>query len=138
MNILEGKVTALDRTSHVSGTDSRTSTTHIAIFKLDNEPILLRSSFPPMINEGDYVKVVGEKSPGQFTAIACKNITTNWMTPVKCQTGAKFGLSALIIFTLLFSLFGSIFIFMPLILTYLLYRVIKHDSMFTKANKLLG
>ena len=102
MKAIEGILEDLDRSSHVSGTEDSTSTTHISIFKIGEYRVLLKSKSPAMISNGDTVRVVGIESPGQFTGIACKNLTTNWSTQFRGQGCAKF----ILIFFILILLWG--------------------------------
>jgi hypothetical protein len=82
---ISGKVQGFERTTQVSGTTQRTSTTHLSLFRLGTERMILRSSVPSMISEGDDVVVAGIQSDGQFTGLACKNQTTGWVTPLVQQ-----------------------------------------------------
>lgn len=104
---LDGIVSNFERTIQVSGggeTGPRTS--HVSIFCVAGERVLLKTSAPAMLADGDHVKLVGMSQQGQFTAEACKNLTTGWTT-----TPTKLGcvITALIILTSIGILLNMIF-----------------------------
>lgn len=80
MQTLSGKVTRPRHTTEVSGSGDRdsssVSTTHIATFRIDNQPVVVRSSSVIQIEDGDEVKVAGEIKKGTLRADAYRNLTT--------------------------------------------------------------
>ncbi len=124
--VIEGVISGLDRTNHVSGggdTESRTS--HISIFVLSGERVMLTTNYPAMIADGDHLRLVGAPTPGKFSAIVCKNLTTGWETTLKTQGCAKAFLIVFIIFGILATLLFPLFIIIPIILGVILFMVIK-------------
>lgn len=136
--VIEGVVADLDRTSQVSGGGStNATTTQIAIFQLNTERVILKSKFPAMISNGDHLRLSGIKAQGQFTAIACKNLTTGWSTSFKRQGCAT---TILIIFTLIGLCLTWIFplaIIFPVMTIIFLLMIIKADSNYKRAHFLL-
>lgn len=115
-----------------------TTTTHISIFSLSGERVLLKTKYPAMIADGDHLKLVGIRGQGQFTAIACKNITTGWMTAFERQGCAisfliGFGLVG-IAFTLIFPLF----IIMPFFAGAIVFWIMKADARIETAHMMLN
>jgi hypothetical protein len=76
MEIKQGSVSKLRASIEVSGNDQSTSTSHVANFLLGTQAVVLRSSDPAAINEGDSVRVAGTISKGLFRALAYHNETT--------------------------------------------------------------
>ena len=76
MEIRQGVVSKLRASIEVSGNDQSTSTSHVANFLLGPQAVVLRSSDPAAINEGDSVRVAGTISKGLFRALAYHNETT--------------------------------------------------------------
>lgn len=138
-SLIDGIISGLDRTTQVSGGgDTMTSTTHISIFRLAGDRVLLKTKYPAMIADGDHLKLVGVRGQGQFTAIACKNITTGWTTTFQkqgCAISALIGFSLVgIVFTLIFPLF----IFMPIFSGAILFWILKTDAKIKAANMMLN
>lgn len=136
--LIDGIISGLDRTTQVSGGgDSMTTTTHISIFNLAGERVLLRTQSPAMIADGDQVRLAGVRGQGQFTAIACKNVTTGWMTECKKQGCA---ISALIVFGLIgivFTIIFPLFFFMPAVVIVALVLVMRADARLKTAHMML-
>lgn len=135
--LIDGIITGLDRTTQVSGGET-TSTTHISIFSLSGDRVLLKTKYPAMIADGDHLRLAGVRGQGQFTAIACKNMTTGWTTTFKRQGCAMsmligFGLVG-IVFTLIFPLF----IFIPIFSVAVLFFIMRADSRMKTAHTMLG
>ena len=115
-----------------------TTTTHISIFSLLGERVLLNTKYPAMIADGDHLRLVGVRGQGQFTAIACKNTTTGWITTFKKQGCAMsvligFGLVG-IVFTMIF----PIFIFVPIFAGAILFWIMKTDARMKTAHVMLN
>jgi len=128
LTLIDGNISNLDRTTQVSGGgDTVASTTHISIFSISGERVLLKSKQPAMIADGDHVRLAGVQTQGQFTAIACKNMTTGWTTKFKrqgCAMSALIGFGLIgIVFTLIFPLF----IFMPIFSAVVLFFILRAD-----------
>lgn len=134
---IDGIISGLDRTTHVSGGEN-TSTTHISIFSLSGERILLKTKFPAMIADGDHLKLVGIRGQGQFTAIACKNITTGWTTTFKSQGCAMFALVGFGLVGVVFTLTFPPFIFMPIFSVAVLRFIMRADSRLKTAHMMLN
>ncbi len=81
---LEGVVSSLRLTTQVSGGgETNATTTHIALFALGETRVELRLLTPPVIFEGDRVRVAGSAGNGVFSALACRNLTTGWLSPAE-------------------------------------------------------
>ena len=137
--LIDGVISGLDRTTQVSGGgDTMTTTTHICIFSLLGERVLLRTKFPAMIADGDYLKLVGVRGQGQFTAIACKNITTGWETTFKRQGCAMTLLIGVGIVGVVFTLIFPPFVFMPIFAGAILLWIMKADARIRSAHIMLN
>ena len=137
-DVLEGQIANLERSMEVTGmSDGPTSTKQMAIFTLGTERVLLSSASPAMIANGDQVKVVGKITPGQFTAIACKNLTTGWTTTYQQQGLVRKLLVFLIVVTTATSICFLPGLLVPAGLGYLLSKVIEHDNHRKAAHDLL-
>jgi len=135
---IEGMISGLERTTHVSGGgETRTTTQHIAIFRLSGERVILMINEPAMIDDGDVLRVVGQPGQGQFTAIACKNLTTGWTSKSKGNGCAKIALMLFAAIAVGLTCFLPIFFFMPIIVCYALIRIIRADARIKKAHLLL-
>ncbi len=136
--VIEGVISGLDRTTQVSGGgDTLTSTTHISLFQLSGERVLLKTNFPAMIADGDQLRLVGVRGQGQFTAIACKNITTGWATTFQRQGCA---MTALIVFGVVgfgFTLIFPLFVVMPVFSAVGIFWLWKANSRLAKAHAML-
>ena len=136
--LIEGIVSGLDRTTQVSGGGNSTTTTHLSIFSLSGERVLLKTKYPAMIADGDQLRLAGVRGQGQFTAIACKNLTTGWTTTFKrqgCAMSALIGFGLVgIVFTLIFPLF----IFMPAFAGAILFWIMKADARLKTAHMMLN
>jgi hypothetical protein len=136
--LIDGIISGLDRTTHVSGGgDTGTTTTHISIFSLLGERVLLKTKQPAMIADGDYLRLVGVRGQGQFTAIACKNITTGWATTFKRQGCAMTALIGFGIVGILFTLIFPLFVFMPIFSGVILFWIMKSDARIQSAHIML-
>jgi len=133
---ISGEVEDLERSTHVTGVSHRTSTTHLSIFKVDTHRVILRTSAPSVIANGDRVVLAGAHANGQFTALACKNLTTNWVSPLKQQGCAFTALIGMAVIS--FSLF---FLVLPVIFgglcVFLAYKVKKYDNTLRRAHELV-
>ena len=98
---------------------------------------MLRTDSPAMIADGDHLKLVGVRSPGQFSAIACKNLTTGWVTSLKTQGCAMALLIVFLIFGIIATLFFPLFIIMPIFSGVILFFVVRSDSEMKRAYKML-
>ena len=85
LELVKGIVEDFERTTQVTGGQNRTSTTHLSIFKIGSNRIILKTSVPSLISNGDEVFVAGLYDNGQFTALACNNLTANWISPLRQQ-----------------------------------------------------
>jgi len=135
--LIDGIISGLDRTTHVSGGEN-TSTTHISIFSLLGERVLLKTRYPAMIADGDHLRLAGVRGQGQFTAIACKNITTGWMTTFKRQGCAMFALIGFGLVGIVFTLIFPLFIFMPIFSVAVLFFIMRADSRLKTAHMMLN
>jgi hypothetical protein len=135
--LIDGIISGLDRTTHVSGGEN-TSTTHISIFSLLGERVLLKTRYPAMIADGDHLRLAGVRGQGQFTAIACKNITTGWMTTFKRQGCAMFALIGFSLVGIVFTLIFPLFIFMPIFSVAVLFFIMRADSRLKTAHMMLN
>src|SRR5690349_10430015 len=102
--VLEGVVSGLQRTTHVSGGsgESAARTTHICIFSLGSHRVELKLPSVAPIADGDQVRLAGSMQPGLFSAIACRNLTTGWIS-------SGTGRGCTIAFAVFFACFGLVF-----------------------------
>ena len=137
--LIEGTISNLDRTTQVSGGgDTMTTTTHISIFSLLGDRVLLKTKYPAMITDGDHLRLAGVRGQGQFTAIACKNMTTGWMTTFKRQGCAMSVLIAFGMVGIVFTLIFPLFIFMPIFVIAVLFFIMRADSRLKTAHMMLN
>lgn len=136
---IDGIISGLDRTTQVSGGgDTMTRTTHISIFSLLDERVLLKTDYPAMIADGDHLRLVGVREPGQFTAIACKNVTTGWVTTFKRQGCAMAALAGFGVVGLVFTLIFPLFVFMPIFAAVVLFLLNRAHARIKKAHTMLN
>lgn len=140
--LIDGIISGLDRTNHVSGGgETMARTSHISIFSLAGERVMLTTNYPAMIADGDHLKLVGIRSQGKFSAIACKNLTTGWATTLATQGCAKIMLSTFfivpILATWLFPWFG-LMLFMSIFAGVFLFILIRNDTRMKRAYKMLN
>ncbi len=78
METLEGTVSHLQNTVSVSGggNDTRSTTTYIALFRLDGQPVQFRCGKPIPFADGDRVKVAGRRRAADLYAYAARDLTT--------------------------------------------------------------
>jgi hypothetical protein len=135
---IEGIVSDLDRTTHVSGGgDTMSRTTHISIFSLDNERVILSTICPAMIKNGDSVCVAGTRAKGQFSAIACRNLTSGWITNYHKQGCAKVMLIFFTLIGLIFTYIFPLFIFMPLFSGFFLVQLIRSSMRYKHVHEMV-
>lgn len=135
--LIDGIISGLDRTTQVSGGE-KTSTTHISIFSLSGERVLLKTKYPAMIADGDHLRLVGIRGQGQFAAIACKNMTTGWMTTFKMQGCAMSALIGFGLVGIVFTLIFPPFIMMPIFAVAVLFFIRRADSRLKAAHAMLN
>jgi hypothetical protein len=75
MEKLKGKIKHVRFSAEVSGGEKNTSTSHIAIFKLDNKPVELKLPGSILIEDGDNILVAGKTKNGLFKALAYNNLS---------------------------------------------------------------
>jgi hypothetical protein len=139
LTLIDGIISGLDRTTEVrGGGDRMTSTTHISIFSLSGERVLLKTKYPAMIGDGDHLRLAGVRGQGQFSAIACKNMTTGWMTTFErqgCAMSALLGFGAVgIVLSMIFPLF----IPMPILAVAILFLIMRADSRLKTAHMMIN
>jgi hypothetical protein len=121
--LIEGIISGLDRTTQISGGgETSATTTHISIFNLLDERVLLKTESPAMIANGDHLKLVGVRGQGQFTAIACTLAAVS-----------AFGLIGII-----FTYISPIFIFLPMIIAGILFWLLKTGAKMKAAHQMLN
>ncbi|MBT63333.1 MAG: hypothetical protein CML13_09005 [Puniceicoccaceae bacterium] len=134
--IISGMAEDLERSTEVQGTSQRTSTTHLSMFVVDGQRVLLRTATPSVISNGDQVELAGTLSNGQFHALACKNLTANWISPLRQQKVAFAVLicmavvSFLSFFLVLPIIFGGVCIFFAI-------KLKKHDDRLKQAHQMI-
>ncbi|NWK56908.1 hypothetical protein HW115_14890 [Verrucomicrobiaceae bacterium N1E253] len=130
---MRGVVEGFERTTHTSGTSNRTSTTHLSLFRIGQNHVLLKTSIPSVIANGDEVLIAGMNINGQFQALACRNVTTNWTSPL-VQQGCVF-IALIVMAVVSFSLF---FLVLPILMgcgcIFFAYKVKKHDKLLQEAH----
>ncbi len=144
--VIEGIISGLDRTNHISGGgETMARTSHISIFNLSGERVILTSNYPAMIADGDHLKLVGVRGQGLFSAIACKNLTTGWMTTFKTESCAKIMLSLVIIGSILVNILViyffpafSITLIVPIIFGVFLFMIIRSEARMKRAYNMLN
>ncbi len=123
--VIKGIVSGLERTTHVSGGDTMSRTTHISIFTLDNDRVILSTAYPAMIQDGDLVCVAGTRGKGKFSAIACRNLTSGWTTNYPKEGCTKIVMIVFILIGLVLTFISPLFIVMPLVCGLLLVQTIR-------------
>ena len=77
MKTIRGTVSKLRFTTEVRGggtnNSQHVSSSHIAVFHLDAQPVRLESASAQILNEGDTLAVAGELENGTFQALAYRN-----------------------------------------------------------------
>lgn len=78
MDTAQGTVSNCQHTIKVSGgaNNTSTSTTYIALFRVNGRPVQFRSSQPSSVSDGDNVAVAGLMWGQSLDALACRNLTT--------------------------------------------------------------
>lgn len=133
---IRGMVEDFERSTQVSGTQNATSTTHLSMFKIGSDRVLLKTTVPSVVSNGDEVVLAGAHANGQFHALACQNLTAGWMSPLKqqgCAFAALIGMatvSFLMSFLILPFFFGGVCIFFAC-------KVKKHDKTLRRAHQLV-
>ncbi len=136
LTVVKGIIEDLERSTDVHGTGNRTSTTHLSIFTVDTQRVILRTSTPGVLASGDNVALAGTRSNGQFHALACNNTTANWISPLKqqgCAFSALIGMSIvslLLFFMVIPIIFGGACIFFAV-------KVRKRDNTLKKAHQMI-
>ena len=133
---IQGVVENFERSTDTRGGSNHTSTTHLSMFKVGSDHVLLKTIIPSVIANGHEVVLAGMTVNGQFQALACRNLTTNWISPLKQQ---GFAFVALICIAILsFSFFFFIIpIFMGGGCVYLALKVKKHDALLQQAHNMI-
>lgn len=75
MQKIDGIASKVRFSTKVSGGENSTSTTQIAIFEIDKQPVELELPDSIMISDGDIISVTGRTKNGLFKALAYKNQT---------------------------------------------------------------
>jgi hypothetical protein len=98
--------------------------------------VVLQTTTPSIISNGDEVILAGTNVNGQFMALACKNLSANWTSPLRHQ-GCVFAalvcfavVSFLMFFLVLPILFGLICLFFA-------YKTKKHDRVLRRAREMI-
>lgn len=139
LSLIEGTIYELDRTTHVSGGgSSAATTTHMSMFTLSGERVILRSKIPAMINNGDQLKLAGLRRQGEFSAIACKNISTGWATKFRRQGCASIALITVGFIGIIFTCIFPLFIFMPVVCLIILILIFRTDNRLKKAHQMIN
>jgi len=133
---ISGVVEDFERTTHVSGVQQRTSTTHLSIFKVDSHRVMLKTSAPSVISDGDKVILAGTQTNGQFTALACNNLSANWISPLKQQGCAFAALICVAVFSFLM-FFLVIPIIFGVVCIFLACKINKSDNILREAHQLV-
>ena len=135
--LLKGAARDIERSTHTSGSpNTLTTTTQLTLFKVGDARVILRTLAPAVISEGDEVILAGVDYNGQFHALACRNATAGWTTPLRPQ-GCAF---AMVIFmaVLSFTLFFLIIpIFIGVLATVMARRIKKRDELMRRARQMV-
>lgn len=75
MNTIEGTAKRIRFSTEFEGTDSQTTTSHVAVFELDGKPVELKLSENIILREGDQVLIAGTTKRGLFRGMAYFNKT---------------------------------------------------------------
>lgn len=135
--VLRGTVSEFERTTNTSGANGRTTTTHISLFRVDSQRVILRTRSPSVISDGDEVVLSGRFPNGRFAALACNNKSAGWISPLK-QQGCVFAL--LVFFTIAFSLMTLLFFLFvpfPIFTAIIAFGIKKHDRLQRKAYEMV-
>lgn len=111
LTTIKGTVEEFERSTHTSGTTQYTSTAHLSMFRIGQQRVILKTTIPSVISNGDEVILAGTTANGQFHAFACRNMTANWVSPLK-QQGCAFSAlicMAVVSFILFFLVFPIVF-----------------------------
>lgn len=103
MQTLQGVVNNLNHSTQISGggRSSPVTTTHVATFELNGQPVTLHDRSSIILNNGDNVRVAGKRGKdGIFKAYAYRNSTKN----VHGGSSGRLGIIT-----------GAIFLILPLI-----------------------
>ena len=100
METMEGTVSHLQNTISVSGGgNNQTSTTYIALFRLDGQPVRFNCGGPIPFADGDRLKVAGKRRAADLLAYACRDATTGavlsggvWVNVIMAVVLLLFGL----------------------------------------------
>ena len=133
---LRGVVENFERSTETTGGQNTTRTTHLSIFKIGSNNVLLRTITPSVISDGDEVVLAGSNLNGRFQAIACKNLTSNWISPLRQQKFVFFVLVFFAVSTLLL-FFLIIPIFMSAACMFLAHKVKQRDALHQKAHDMV-
>jgi hypothetical protein len=75
MKVLQGIANKIRFSTEVSGSDKSVSTSQVAVFELDGQPVEMKLPDSIIISNGDTVVLAGEFRRGLFKACAYKNMT---------------------------------------------------------------
>ena len=133
---IRGIVENFERSTHTSGTSDRISTTHLSIFKIGVRQVLLKTASPSVLSNGDEVILAGMTLNGRFQALACKNLTANWTSPLKQQGCVFFALICMAAAS-----FALFFLVLPVIMggacLFFAYKIKKHDNLLKQAHLMI-
>ncbi|KAA0894224.1 hypothetical protein [Oryzomonas rubra] len=80
MEIFRGIADKVNHSVEISGTggdnDSQVTTTHVAVVRIGNRHVRIKSSEAVLVNNGDRIVVAGSGGRGLFKALAYRNVTT--------------------------------------------------------------
>ena len=133
---IRGVVESFERSTHTSRPSDRITTTHLSLFKLGSRRVLLKTATPSVISNGDEVVIAGMELNGQFQALACKNLTANWLSPLQQQGCAFVGFIAVSVVSFLL-FFMIIPIIMGCACLFFAYKVKKHDNLLKEAHSMV-
>jgi hypothetical protein len=77
MKTLRGAVNKVRFSTEVSGGENGISTSHIAVFEINQIPVELKLPDSIILEEGDEILVAGNVKKGLFRALAYKNLNNN-------------------------------------------------------------
>jgi hypothetical protein len=104
LETLQGRVTHVRHTTHVSGNSSQTTTQHIALFEIAGVLVTYYGAAPVVIERGDEVRVVGTPGDGErmLDALAYHNLTRD----VVDDAMARRGCTCVVLFLVICGLVG--------------------------------
>jgi hypothetical protein len=134
--LIDGLISDLEQSTLLSG--DLATMTHVSIFNLLGDRVILKTAYPAMIANGDHLRLAGVRHSGCFAAAACKNITTGWMTTFKMQVCATLALVGFGLVSIALTFLFPAFILMTICCIAGLFFIVRTDSRRKTAHEMLN